>query len=316
MEWLTKALHGLDSSMTIVLALLGALIAFLLSVTVILFIVGPTILLHPRRRTAEFYRSLGLPVTPDEAGLPFEKIAVEVSPDVSLDCWLIRAQAPAAGTLLYLHGVGDCKIDGIRFAKLFHQRNFHVFLFDSRRHGESGGSYCTYGYYERSDLSKLIDYLSGRKDIDLGKIGMFGTSMGAAVALQSAALDPRVSAVVAENSFATLRTIFDDYQKRIIKLPFHYLRNIVIKRSEYLANFKARDVSPLESVKNIRIPLLFIYGSEDHLISYRYSVRLYEAANEPKSLFPIEKAKHNDVWNVAGVAYETRLLEFFSTHLS
>ena len=140
-------------------------------------------------------------------------------------------------------------------------------------------------------------------------------SIGAAIALQGAALDRRITAVVAENSFATLRSIFDDYQKRIIKLPFHYLRNIVIKRSELMARFKANDVSPLDAVLRIHIPLLFIYGKSDRLINYKYSVMLYESSNGPKELFPIESASHNDTWRVAGRGYETRVLDFFRKHL-
>src|SRR6202008_4281185 len=116
--------------------------------------------------------------------------------------------------------------------------------YDARLHGESDGAYCTYGYYEKHDVLRIIDYLLSRTDIHPGNIGLFGTSMGAAVAIQAAALDKRISAIIAENSFATLRTIFDDYQRRIIKLPFHYLRNMVIVRSEFKATFKASDVSP------------------------------------------------------------------------
>ena len=80
------------------------------------------------------------------------------------------------------------------------------------------------------------------------------------------ALDARVSAVIAESGFATLRSIFDDYQKRMIRLPFHYLRNLVIKRSELIARFRANDVSPLDAVRNISIPILVIAGERDGLI--------------------------------------------------
>jgi len=187
-----------------------------------------------------------------------------------------------------------------------------VFLYDSRRHGESDGTYCTYGFHEKNDVSAILNYLATRTDFTKGKFGLFGTSMGAAVALQAAAIDDRVAAVVSENSFATLRTIFDDYQKRMIRVPFHYLRNLVIMRSERTAHFKARDVSPLRAVSSIHVPLLFIYGTEDHLIDHRYSLSLFQYANEPKQLFAIEGARHNDTWKVAGDAYARTILEFYA----
>ena len=301
--------------MTFLVAVILLLFIFFASVTVILIFVGPTILLQPRRRTAEFYRALNQPILPSDAQLPYEEINIHVDDSLKLNCWLVKAQPPVKGTVIYLHGVADCKIDGIRFAKLLHDHHFNVFLYDSRRHGESDGKFCTYGYYEKHDVVKIIDYLKSRTDINPGKIGLFGTSMGAAIAIQAAAIDSRIASVVAENSFATLRSIFDDYQKRIIKLPFHYLRNLVIVRSEFMVNFKATDVSPLEAVKNIRIPILFTYGSNDQLINHQYSLMLYDATTGPKDIFPIEHAAHNDTWKIGGEAYEKKVVEFFERTL-
>ena len=296
--------------MTVFLAILTMLVVFLLSVTAILTMVGPTLLLRPRKRTAEFYRKLHLPVSPSEIDLQYEEINVMGIDNIKLNSWLIKSAKPARGTVIYLHGVADCKMDGIRFAKFLHDNHYNVFLIDSRRHGESEGEFCTFGYYEKFDLENAINYLQTRTDISPGKIALFGTSMGAAIALQTAAIDTRISGVIAENSFLTLRSIFDDYQKRMIKLPFHYLRNLVIKRSELLAHFKANDVSPMESLKKIQIPIMIIYGTEDHLINHQYSVRLFSLANEPKEVFPIEGAKHNDTWQIAGKTYEQKILSF------
>ena len=301
--------------MTLLLALIIALLLFLASVTIILFIIGPTLLLRPRRRMAEFYRALGLPTTPSEAELPYEEINVITDEGFKLNSWLIKAQQPVKGTVLYLHGVADCKIDGIQLSKLLHDNHFNVFLYDSRRHGNSDGKFCTYGFYEKYDVLRVIDYLVSRTDIALGKIGIFGTSMGAAIALQATVIDKRIASVVSENSFATLRSIFDDYQRRMVQLPFHFLRNIVIVRSELMAQFKATDVSPLDAVRNARIPILFIYGEKDQLIKHEYSVTLFENATGPKELFAIKNAAHNNTWEIAGEKYEQKLLDFFERTL-
>ena len=300
--------------MTLFLALLTALIVFLFSATLILTLIGPTLLLRPRRRCADFYQRLNQPIHPSDVGLNYEEINIMGMNNVKLNSWLIKSPQ-AKGTVIYLHGVADCKMDGIRFAKFLHDHQYNVFLFDARRHGDSEGEFCTFGYFEKFDLEKVIEYLLSRTDINLGKIALFGTSMGAAVAIQTAAIDKRITAIISENSFATLRTIFDDYQKRMVKLPFHYLRNIVIKRSELMAGFKANDVSPLESLKQIHIPILFIYGTEDHLINHQYTIQLHNNANQPKELFSIHGAKHNDTWQVAGKEYENRILNFLERYL-
>ncbi len=296
--------------MTYLLPLGIIVLLFIATVTITLLITGPSLLLKPKRRTAEFYRALGQPTTPSEAHLPYEELDVEVEKGLKLNGWLIKAESPAKGTVLILHGVSDCKIDGIRLAGFLRGHGFNVFLYDARCHGRSGGTYCTYGFYEKYDAVKVVDYLLSRRDFGPGRIAAFGTSMGAAVAIQAASIDARISAVVAENSFATLRSIFDDYQKRMIKLPFHFLRNLVIVRSERLAKFKASDVSPLEAVRKLTIPVLFIYGKNDRLIRHEYSLQLYENAPPGKVLFPVEHASHNDAWTVAGRSYEEKLLDF------
>ncbi len=302
--------------MILVLLLLTILLFFLVIVTVILVLVGPTLLMKPRRRGADFYKHLGKPSSPEEVGLPYENAAVRTPDGLTLDAWLVKPEGPALGTVIYLHGIADCKIDGIGMARWLREQRYNVFLYDSRRHGESGGEFCTFGYFEKQDLVAVIDHLTARPDLGAVPIALFGTSMGAAVAIQGAAIDKRIRAVIAENSFATLRTIFDDYQKRMVKLPFHYLRNLVLKRSELTAGFQANAVSPVEAVGKIGIPLLIIVAEEDHLIKAEYSYRLYASAKEPKELFSIEGASHSDTWDVAGAEYEKRILGFLGRSLA
>jgi dipeptidyl aminopeptidase/acylaminoacyl peptidase len=297
------------------IAILVVLLLFLSSVTLILFFIGPTILLQPRRRHPQFYQKLNHPIKPSDLGLSSEEISFATQDGIKLNGWLIKHNENSKGTIVYLHGVGDSKIAGLPFAKFFYDNGYNIFLYDSRRHGESEGTYCTYGFYEKKDLTDAINYLESRKDLHSGKIGVFGTSMGAAVALQTAAIDKRISAVAAENSFEALRTIFDDYQKRIIKIPFHYLRNIVIIRSEINAKFKAREVSPLKSVDDIKVPVLFVYGTNDIHINYKKSIMLYECAGKQKEIYPIEHADHNNCWDVGGEKYHAKLLEFFGRSL-
>jgi fermentation-respiration switch protein FrsA (DUF1100 family) len=233
---------------------------------------------------------------------------------IDLSCWFLPSPQ-GKGTVIYLHGVSECKIVGLPMAQVLHDRGFHVFLYDSRRHGDSGGSFCTYGFYEKRDATSVIDYLCARPDIRAGKIALFGSSMGAAVAIQVAALDRRVVAVVAESGFATLRTIFDDYQKRMIKLPWHYLRNIVIKRSEFLADFKANAVSPLEAVRDVHVPIFILHGTADNLIKSSYSEMVFRNANEPKELWLLQGAKHSDMAEVGGKEYVDRIAGFFEKNL-
>jgi alpha-beta hydrolase superfamily lysophospholipase len=301
--------------MSILLACLLCVALFMVFVSILIFVIGPVLLLQPHRRTIDYYRKYTSTLAPSDLQLPYESLTLKTAEGIDLSCWLIKADGQPKGTIMYLHGVSESKIVGLPMAKEFHARGYNVFLYDSRRHGDSGGTFCTYGFYEKHDTSTSINYLTSRGDLSMGKIGLFGSSMGAAVAIQVAAMDKRISAVVAESSFATLRGIFDDYQRRMIKLPWHYLRNIVIKRSERLAHFRAHSVSPLESIRDVHVPVFILHGVNDNLIDYKYSVQLYNNACEPKELWLIPAASHSDMAQIGGEEYTRRITAFFEKNL-
>jgi len=302
--------------MSTLLLLVLFVVLFMVFVSMILFVIGPVMLLQPHRRTVDYYRKYTNILHPSDLNLPFEELILKTSEGIALSCWFIKAAGKTKGTILYLHGVSECKIVGLPMAKVLHDHGYHVFLYDSRRHGDSGGTYCTYGFYEKHDTSTIINYLETRDDIRVGKVGLFGTSMGAAVAIQVAAVDKRVHAVVAESGFATLRTVFDDYQKRMIRLPWHYLRNIVIKRSEHIAHFKANAVSPLDAVRDVHIPIFILHGTADNLIKYTYSEKVFHNTDKPKDLWLIPGAKHDDMAEVGGKEYYGRILGWFDKALT
>lgn len=301
--------------MSLLLVVLIITAVSLIFVSLVLMVIGPVMLLQPHRRTIEYYRRYRQALHPKDLGVPHEEFTLKTAEGIPLSCWFLKAAGISRGTIIYLHGVSECKIVGLPVAKLLHDHGYNVFLYDSRRHGDSGGQYCTYGFYEKHDASTIINHLEQRPDIQLGSIGLWGVSMGAAVALQVGASDPRISAIVAESGFATLRTIFDDYQKRMIKLPWHYLRNIVIKRSERIAHFKANAVSPMDAVRTIRVPLFILHGTKDNLIDAEYSKMVFRQANEPKELWLVEGARHNDMREIGGEEYDRRIIGFFEKHL-
>jgi uncharacterized protein len=300
------------------LAVLLALFAFFIAATALVFVIGPVMVLNPRRRGAHYYACRSLPVKPMDVGLDSEDFVITTDEGYRLYGWFIRARrSEAKGTIIYLHGVGDNKMSGLPLAKLFHEHGFNVLMFDSRAHGESEGRYCTFGYYEKHDVRKAVDWLLEHdRSARAMKIGVFGTSMGAAIAVQAASIEPRIEAVVAEGCFTNLRTITVDYQKRLLRLPWHFLRNIAMKRAEGIAQFSHHAVSPLKSVPQVRVPILFIHGKADAFIKYEYSQQLYAAANQPKEIFLVDAANHTDVHQIGKNEYEDRIIRFFERTLA
>ena len=111
-----------------------------------------------------------------------------------------QAAGEQRGTLVFLHGVADDRASVADAVDRFLVKQLDVVAYDSRAQGESAGDVCTYGYWEKRDLARVLD------TVRPGPIVLLGTSLGAAVALQEAD-DRRVVDVVAAEVFSDLRTV-------------------------------------------------------------------------------------------------------------
>lgn len=121
--------------------------------------------------------------------------------DGRLSGWQCRAASGASrGTVIYLHGIADDRGSAQGVVKRFVPLGFDVVAYDSRGHGQSSGERCTYGYFEKHDLKRVIAGLDG-------DIILVGHSLGAAVALQTASFEPRIRAIVAASTYSDLRSI-------------------------------------------------------------------------------------------------------------
>src|SRR5262249_48091418 len=92
------------------------------------------------------------------------------------------ASSDPRGTIVYLHGIADNRTSASGVIERFTARRFDVVAYDSRAHGESEGSACTYGFFEKHDLRRVVD------TVRPGPVILIGTSLDAAVALPAAAL--------------------------------------------------------------------------------------------------------------------------------
>jgi hypothetical protein len=107
-----------------------------------------------------------------------------------------------------------------------------------------------------------------------------GESMGASIALQSAAADPRIEAVVAEAPFASLREASCDYAAlrwsrllgKTLFAPFSWMP---VSRGESLAGFSASGISPEKAVAERSFPVILICDANDVALPCRHAERIY-----------------------------------------
>jgi hypothetical protein len=63
----------------------------------------------------------------------------------------------------------------------------------------------------------------------------------------------------------------------------------------------------------VHVPVLIVHGRNDEIVPFWHGERLFQRANEPKTLLPIDGAGHNDVVLVAGKKYIAALQQFAAT---
>jgi alpha-beta hydrolase superfamily lysophospholipase len=238
---------------------------------------GANALLHPSRRPAN-----------RQPTRPFEAVTFEGA-GVKLKGWWFHAPAPR-GTVVFLHGVADNRGSSIGIADHFVARGFDVLAYDSRAHGESEGDVCTYGYYEKQDLRRVVDRVVTRPVV------LIGFSMGAAVALQEAAEDGRLGAIVAVSPFSDLRTAASE------RAPFFASKGNLadaFKLAEDAGKFRVDDVSPMAAAAHVTAPTLIIHGDHDDETPPAHALRVFAALHEPKRLIMVAGATHQHVLDAA-----------------
>ncbi len=241
---------------------------------------GCNALIHPQHRP-----STGTP----PGAQPF---AVEVAPHTQLRGWLARGIGKRRGLILWLHGVGDNKDGGASLMVRYQARGFDVAAYDARAHGESGGADCTYGFYEKRDVSRVLDVLAA-SGADVEHTLLLGHSMGAAVALQAAPLDRRVIAVIAAAPFATLLIAANELKPSVMSRASF---DAAGKLAEERAHFRIGEVSPEESARELKIPLLLVHGDADDRLSVGNSRRILAAAGSAdKKLIVMPGFGHDDL---------------------
>jgi pimeloyl-ACP methyl ester carboxylesterase len=203
---------------------------------------------------------------------------------VTLQGWRCQGIPPGRGTLVYLHGIADNRGSAVGVIERFRRRGFDVVAYDSRAHGASAGEACTYGFYEKDDLQAAIDA------VDPSPVVLFGTSLGAAVALQHAPRDRRVKAIIAVEAFSDLRTVARE------RAPFIFTAAAIDRAfaiAERQARFDVDAVSPLNAARAISVPVLLIHGADDVETSPTHSHRIFAALSGPKKLISVPGAGHN-----------------------
>ena len=229
-----------------------------------------------------------------------------------------------------LHGFGSNKdATNVRGpVEMLNDWGYAAFRFDMRGCGESDGEFGRVICLEQvADTRAAIDLLQAQPELDPERIGVLGSSFGAAVAIYSAGVDERIAAVVSSGGWGHGERKFrlqhptqegwlrftqmlergrlhreqtgeslmvDRYD--IVPMPDHLRTHLSNKSvvefpaevAQSMYNFCAEDVVGAIAPR----PLLLLHSSNDSITPTEQSIALFEKAGMPVDLHLFAETDH------------------------
>lgn len=296
--------------------IIGVLAAVFLGSAIVGAILGGGIL-HPARRALDAALIAQANDVFGRDGALCQEFDVPAQDGVILRGWKVHAESPNGDWVMLFHGQSDNRVGTISYADFLLRAGYSVVMMDARAHGASGGTMATYGWNERWDTKSIVAALYATENPR--RLFALGESMGAAIALQSAAVEPRISAVVAEASFSNLREVTYDYaglqfSPWLGRTLFRPATIVALRAAEKEGGFRADDVSPEQVVSERAFPVLLICGTLDHRIPCRHARRIFRAATGPKKLWVVRGAQHTGAYGTDRAEFKRRVLAFLAVY--
>ncbi|GGA32630.1 alpha/beta hydrolase [Paenibacillus physcomitrellae] len=245
----------------------------------------------------------------------YESMASREIQTTSIDGLRLNAQLflPYPGSkkwAIIAHGYTMSLRSSLQFGALFEEKGFNLLLIDHRRHGKSQGRYTTYGFREKHDLEAWVNWLLEQYGRDI-QIGLHGQSLGGATVLEYLSMaDPAVKFAVVDCPYSDLNKLIHYQLTRIIRLPSFPFIRLLNRELQSKAGFRLEQVSPIRSVMQSRLPVLFIHGSADRYVPPSMSQEMFEAKPGPKRLVLIPGATHATSYQKDPRRYKEELQSF------
>ncbi|HEV8061796.1 MAG TPA: alpha/beta fold hydrolase [Gemmataceae bacterium] len=247
-------------------------------------------------------------------------------------CYLHTNVPVRKGVILFGLEYGSKRFACIPYGQSLLDAGYDVFSFETRSQGESDvqPNYQPLQWvtdYEVADYRAALAYLKQRPDADPRGVGFFGISKGACAGLIAGAKEPYVRCFVTDGVFGTRTTMLPYMRKWVAIVSTRYWLQKVLPLWFYglIADKALRRISQLRSCVFPHLedcmsrlaprPLLMIQGGGDTYIKPEMARSLFKRTRNPKELWIVEGAKHNQSFQVAGAEYAARLARFFDAHL-
>ena len=228
-------------------------------------------------------------------------------------------QPGAKGTILLFHGYrSSWVIDFSIVLPYYFSLGYNLLAVDERAHGESEGTYITFGVRERHDVATWVAYAA----MHFGPahpLILDGLSMGAATVLLASDLElpPSVRGIIADCGFSSpyeiMKSVFRAHCRWLPAGPFLALTDVFTR---LFAGFSLKGASTLDAVAKTKLPILFIHGTGDTFVPCSMTQAAYDACAAPKQLVLVPDAGHGCSYLVDRPRVQAALAAFLSKYVS
>jgi len=244
-----------------------------------------------------------------DAQLPaITDVVIDVPGRPQVAAWHVASRNGAA--VLLVHGSGGDRASLWPEARELARSGFGIMLIDMPGHGESRGD-VDWGAGGRAAVSAALAWLVAQPDVDGGRVGALGFSMGAAQVTQVAAGDQRIRAVILAGCYS------DAHQQTLFEYgswgPITGWPAVWAYRA---AGFDDSDQRPVDVIAHLAPrPLLIVHGTNDNVVPPAMASELHVAAGATGELWLVPGARHGDYMQAAPELWRQRLVDFFSGSL-
>jgi uncharacterized protein len=201
-----------------------------------------------------------------------------------------------------------------RPARMLARHGYGVLIFDRRGEGESDGDPNPYAWDEgERDITAAVEFLKDRPDVEPGRIGGIGLSVGGETFLQAAARSEDIKAVVSEG--ATARSYGE-----LASVEGSAAGPLAINAVMTAGTAVFSDATPpehlIDQVDEIAPRAMFlIHAPKADPDEKRFNEAFYRAAGGPKEIWGVPEAGHVGAQEARPREYEQRVTRFFGEAL-
>ena len=244
---------------------------------------------------------------PDADSLGLLDVEFPGADGAKLRGWYIPSKTGAA--VVVAGGSGGNRSGMLEYARLIALGGMGVLLFDWPGCGESEGKIGV-GPKERDAVRAAVAFVSRQADVEAGRIGLFGFSLGAHVALLAADSTP-ARALVVEGVFSNpWEQGRAEYRAGGLATQWGALLGDLLNGME--ADTPDATAAALRFAPR---PLLVVAGTDDETVPLDLSRKVFESAHEPKAFWLIKGARHG-TYLTTDPTYGPRLRDFLTRELS